>query len=114
MISDPLSTEGGGTDIRQLGGYAAVTQELTPYAVAGFRFSLYDPNSDVFEQRQGDFQPHTQTVTTLSPVVGVQLPKRARLLFEYDFVRDYLGRTSTGVPTDMRNDTWTARLQVNL
>ena len=114
LISDPFSSAGGGSDVRQLGGYAAITQDVTPYGVAGFRYSVYDPNADVFEQRRGNFQPRTQTVRTLSPVVGLALPKRARLLFEYDFVRDYLGRTANGTPTDAKNDTWTVRLQGNL
>ncbi len=115
LVSDPYSsTSGGGSDIRQLGGYAAITQDITPYAVAGFRYSVYDPNADVFEQRSGNFQPKTQTVRTFSPVVGLEIPKRARLLFEYDFVRDYLGRTANGTPTDAKNDTWTVRLQGNL
>src|SRR5262249_20600658 len=114
LISDPLSATTGGSDIRQLGGYVAITQDVTRYGVAGFRFSVYDPNADVFEQRRGDFSPRTQTVRTLSPIAGVALPNRARLTFEYDFVRDYLGRTVAGVPTDAKNDTWTVRLQGNL
>jgi len=114
LVADPLSTTSGGSDIRELGGYAAITQDITRFAVAGFRYAVYDPNADVFEQRRGNFQPRTQTVTTYSPVVGLEWPKRGRLLFEYDFVRDYLGRTASGVPTDAKNDTWTVRLQVNL
>jgi hypothetical protein len=108
--SDPV----GGVDVRQLGGYAAVTQEITPYAFAGFRASTYDPNADVLEHRQNRQLPKTQTIRTLSPVVGVRLPKRARLFFQYDFTRDYLARDATGVPTDAKNDAWTARLQVDL
>jgi hypothetical protein len=114
LVSDPLSSSSGGVDVRQLGGYAAVTQDITRYGFAGFRFSVYDPNADVFEQRRGNFLPRTQTVRTFSPVVGLAVPRWGRLLFEYDFVQDYLGRTASGVPTDARNDTWTARLQVNL
>ena len=47
-------------------------------------------------------------------MIGVRLPKRARLFFQYDFVHDYLGRDARGVPTDAKNDTWTGRLQVDL
>ncbi|HEX3594888.1 MAG TPA: hypothetical protein VHU80_07300, partial [Polyangiaceae bacterium] len=114
LVSDPVSTTGSGADVRQLGGYAAITQDVTRYGFAGFRFSVYDPNADVFEQRRGSFQPRTQTVRTFSPVVGLAHPRWGRLLFEYDFVQDYLGRTVSGVPTDAKNDTWTVRLQVNL
>ena len=114
LVSDPLSTSGGGSDVRQVGGYAALTQDVTRYGFAGFRFSVYDPNADVFEQRRGSFQPRTQTVRTFSPEIGVAYPRWGRLLFEYDVVRDYLGRNASGVPTDAKNDTWTVRLQVTL
>ena len=111
LVADPVSA---GVDIRELGGYAAVTQQVGPFGILGVRFSTYDPNADIFEERQGKLEPRTQTVKTVSLVGGVVLPRHARLLFEYDFVRDYLGRDSVGVPTDARNDTWTTRLQVNL
>jgi hypothetical protein len=109
--SDPVNDR---VDVRQLGGYAAITQEFTPYAFAGFRYSTYDPNADFLEQRQGKSLPKTQTVQMLSPLVGLALPKRARLFFQYDFVRDYLARDGSGVPTDAKNDVWTVRLQGNL
>jgi hypothetical protein len=109
--SDPIATT---LDQRQAGGYVALTQELTEHAVVGFRASLYDPNSDVIETRGGRLLPKTQTVKTYSPLVGFVLPNRARLLFQYDFVRDYLARDAVGVPTDADNDQWTLRLQVEL
>lgn len=110
LTADPVVTG----NVRELGGYAAITQQVTRYGLVGFRLSVYDPNSDAFESRAGNFVPKTQTVRTLSPVFGFELPDRARLLFEYDFIHDYLGRDRSGVPTDSRNDTWTARLQVDL
>jgi hypothetical protein len=109
--SDPV---GSGVDARQLGGYAALTQELWRYGVVGFRFSYYDPNSDVIEVRGGRALPKTQTLKTYSPLVGLVLPGRARLLLQYDFVRDYAARDLVGVPADAKNDQFTARLQVNL
>ena len=110
LTADPVVTG----NVREFGGYVALTQEVTRYGLVGFRFSVYDPNSDAFESRAGNFVPKTQTVRTLSPVVGLELRDRARLLFEYDFIHDYLARDRSGVPTDARNDTWTARLQVDL
>jgi hypothetical protein len=53
-------------------------------------------------------------VTTYSPLVGIQLPKRARLCFQYDIIKDHLARDVSGVPTDLKNNAWTLRLQVNL
>jgi hypothetical protein len=109
--SDPI---GSGVDARQLGGYVALTQELLRYGVVGFRFSYYDPNSDIIEVRGGRALPKTQTVKTYSPLAGLVLPGRARLLLQYDFVRDYAARDIVGVPADAKNDQFTARLQVDL
>jgi hypothetical protein len=109
--SDPVTT---GVDARQAGGYLALTQELTPYGMVGFRAAIYDPNSDIIETRGGRTSPKTQTVKTLSPLLGLVLPGRARLLLQYDFIRDYLARDSVGVPTDARNNQLTLRLQVEL
>jgi hypothetical protein len=109
--SDPVATT---LDARQAGGYVALTQEVTRWGVAGFRAAVYDPNSDIIETRAGKTLPKTQTVKTFSPLVGLVLPSRARLLFQYDFVRDYLARDAVGVPTDADNDQWTLRLQVEL
>ena len=109
--SDPVATS---MDARQAGGYIALTQDITEYGVVGFRASIYDPNSDVIETRAAKVLPKEQTVKTFSPLVGLTLPGRARLLFQYDFVRDYLARDEVGVPTDADNDQWTLRLQVEL
>lgn len=109
--SDPIAST---IDQRQAGGYLALTQEITQYGIIGFRASIYDPNADVLETRAGRILPRTQTVRTLSPLAGLVLPNRARLLFQYDFVRDYLARDAVGVPTDADNDQWTLRLQVEL
>ena len=51
-------------------------------------------------------------VQTFSPVVGVVLSNNARLLFQYDAIVDTLGRDARGVPTDLANDQWTVRSQV--
>lgn len=109
--SDPVPNR---LDTRQAGGFLALTQELTPYGVVGFRASVYDPNSDIIETRAGKTLPKTQTVKTLSPLVGLVLPERARLLLQYDFIRDYQARDKVGVPTDADNNQWTLRLQVEL
>lgn len=109
--SDPVAAA---APIRQAGAYVALTQELWRHGIVGFRASFYDPNSDVIETRADKALPKTQTVKTFSPLAGFQLPERARLLFQYDFVRDYLGRDELGVPADAENDQWTVRLQVQL
>ena len=110
-IADPVAT---GQDAREVGYYAAFTQEITPYGVIGFRYDFYDPNSDFTETRRAKTVPTSEAIHTYSPLVGLVLPKRARLVFQYDFIKDLLARDSRGVPTDFKNDEWTLRLQVNL
>jgi hypothetical protein len=109
-VSDPVAT---GIDARAIGLYAALVQEITPYGVVGFRLDYYDPNADVFDRRGGKLLPFSQAMTTYSPLAGFVLPDRAKLLFQYDLVRDALARDERGVPTDLRNDAWTIRLQVS-
>lgn len=111
FVSDPVVT---GVDVRQWGGYAALSQDITEYAVVAFRAELYNPNADVFDQRRGAFLPANQSIVTLSPAVGLALPRRARLLAQYDFIDDYLARDPIGVPKDAKNNQWTVRLQVEL
>jgi hypothetical protein len=109
--SDPIAA---GAPIRQAGGYVALTQQLWKRGLVGFRASFYDPNSDLLETRADRSLPKTQTVKVFSPLVGYELEERARLSFQYDFVRDYSGRDALGVPADAENDQWTLRLQVQL
>jgi len=111
FVADPVATNG---DARELGYYIAFTQEITPYAVVGFRLDHYDGNADFIESRRGRVVPASRSVTTYSPVIGAQLPDVARLTLQYDFIDDALGRTELGVPTDLRNNQWTLRLQVGL
>ncbi len=110
-VADPVFL---GQDVRELGAYAAVTQQVTRWGVVGFRYDYYDPNLDAFDRREGKLIPTRQVIQTFSPLVGLVLPGRARLLFEYDFVRDSLGRSTAGIPADLSNDAWTLRLQVSL
>ncbi len=109
FIADPIQT---GDKLRELGYYLAFTQEITRYGVVGFRYDVYDPNSDILEKRAGKLLPSSQQITTYSPMLGLVLPDHARLIFQWDIVDDYLARDSRGVPVDFKNNAWTLRLQV--
>jgi hypothetical protein len=111
QISDPVLL---GQDTRQLGAYASIVQELGKYFVAGFRWDVYDPNLDAFDSQAGKLVPRKQIVHTFAPMAGVVLPGHARLVFEYDFIRDGLARDARGLPTDLKNDAFNLRLQVDL
>ena len=110
-VADPVLT---GTDVRELGYYVGIVQELTPYGVVGFRYDVYDPNADFLDKRGGRIIPQSQSIETFSPLVGVVMPGRARLLFQFDVIKDHFARDPRGVPTDLMNNAWTLRLQVQL
>jgi hypothetical protein len=111
LPADPVSS---GVDVREAGGYVALSQGITEYGLVGFRYGVYDPNSDLLETRVAKLVPKLQTVSTASILAGVVLPDRARLTFQYDLIKDYLARDQVGVPTNADNDQWTLRLQVEL
>ncbi|HET9934527.1 MAG TPA: hypothetical protein VFQ35_27675, partial [Polyangiaceae bacterium] len=112
FVADPVAPPG--IDLREFGWYVGILQPVTEYGIVGFRAEYYDPNADSSEQRAAKILPLKNSVRTYSPLVGLQLPKRARLLFQYDIIRDHLARDAQGVPTDLQNDAWTLRLQVHL
>jgi hypothetical protein len=111
FVADPVTT---GNDVRELGAYAAFVQEVMRYGLVGFRFDYYDPNADFFQATSGKLVPVSQAISTFAPVVGVQLPDRARLVFEYDAVKNLLGLDTRGVPTNLPLNWFAVRLQVQL
>jgi hypothetical protein len=111
FVADPIAT---GADARELGWYVAFVQEVTKWGVAGVRVDHYDPNADLFDQRRGKLIPADASVRTYSPLAGLVLPDRVRLLVQYDAIVDKLARDAEGVPTDLRNDQITVRLQGEL
>jgi hypothetical protein len=103
-----------GQDTRELGYYLGFVQEVTPYGAVGFRTDFYNPNADFLGFQSGKLVPVSQRMRTYSPLVAFVIPGHARLVFQYDFIRDFLGRDATGVPNDLANDAWTLRLQGEL
>jgi hypothetical protein len=110
-VADPIAT---GTNLREIGWYVAYVQEVTRYGFVGLRVDAYNPNGDATTQLGGVLLPVNQTITTWSPLVGLVLPDRARLLFEYDHVLNHEGLNSLGVPTGLPEDQWAVRLQVEM
>jgi hypothetical protein len=110
-VADPITT---GLDAREIGYSVGFQQEIGKYAVVGFRTDYYDPNADWFERQSGKLVPYRQTVRTFSPMAAFVLPGRARAVVQYDVIRDAMGRNALGVPTDLKNNALTMRLQVEL
>jgi hypothetical protein len=108
--SDPVLL---GIDTRQLGWYAGFHHHFQKWALVGFRYDVYEPNADVFDKRGGKLIPFSQKVTTISPLIGFVVP-HAKLLLQYDVIDNRLARDPVGVPTKLRSNTLTLRLQVEL
>jgi hypothetical protein len=105
-----------GRDQRQSGFYAAATQEIGPNAVVGFRFDYYRPEIDRTELQGGELVRSHEAFTTYTMLAGGRLTLgrvEGRLIAEYAIQRDPLGRDASGRPSDLRNDTFTARAQVS-
>ncbi len=111
FVADPVAS---GIDVREFGFNVAVAQDITARAVVGLRLDVYNPNADSTDSRAGQLLPSSQVVTTLSPLIGVRIGDRTRLTLQYDRTFDKLARDASGVPTDLKNDQVTARLQVDL
>lgn len=107
-VADPFAR---GNDLRELSWYVAAIQDVTPWGFVGVRYDQYDPNSDLTDNRRGQSVPADATIKTASPIVGARWPGYGRLTFEYDAVKDKLARDVRGVPTDLKNNQWTLRVQ---
>jgi hypothetical protein len=110
-VADPILT---GLNQRELGFYVAGLQEVTRYGMLGFRYDYYDPNSNAFDTRGGRLYPYSQAIQTTSILGGVALPDRARLVIQYDVVRNHLARDALGIPKNFPSNACTVRLQVQL
>jgi hypothetical protein len=111
LVADPVAS---GVSLREVGWYVAYAQEVTKWGLVGLRVDAYNPNGDATAQRGSSLLPVDQTITTWSPIVGLVLPERARLVFEYDRVLNHSGISATGVPTELAEDQWALRLQVEM
>jgi hypothetical protein len=110
-VADPTLTQ---QDQREMGFYVALIQQITKWGEVGLRYDYYDPNFDAFDKRQAKLLPFTEAITTWSPMAALVLPDRARLIIQYDAIKNAFARTNVGVPTSLKDDIFTLRLQVQL
>jgi hypothetical protein len=110
LPADPVAV---GRNLRELGGYVALTQELSPYAAIGVRYDRYNPDVDARQQAGADPVPLDSSFSTLAVAVAVRYPPWGRLTVEYDHNTNALGRTLSGVATTLGSDALTLRAQVS-
>ena len=112
-VADPVLL---GRDQRGLGWYAAIKQEFTRYVEAGVRFDNYHPSLDRTEFYDGVSVITRHHYRTVTPGVALRLPlsqwAQARLLAEYAFQQNTLGRDADGRPAHLDNDTFRLRAEV--
>jgi hypothetical protein len=97
---------------RELGWYAALTQQLTPWAMVGVRYDLYNPDRDASESRVGRVFTRDRTFRTLA-LAAAFTSAYGRLMVEYDVNRNHQGRDLQGQPTNLRDNALIVRGQVN-
>jgi hypothetical protein len=108
-IADPIASQ---RDIREFGYYVALTQELTPWAAVGIRYDYYNPDRDSNDLRYGLQVVKDASYSTLAIAAAARFPGYARLIAEYDHNTNADGRTPSGLPTTLKNDSFTLRAEV--
>jgi hypothetical protein len=106
--ADPVSL---GRDVREMGFYVGVTQEVTRYAMVGVRYDHYDPDQDGAEQRGLALVPRDASYSTLAFAAALRYAP-GRLILEYDRNDNALGRTPAGIPTTLADDQLALRGEV--
>jgi hypothetical protein len=109
FVADPIVAT---RDLRELGFYVAVTQELTEWAQVGVRYDVYDPDRDANDLRGGVQVPKDGSYSTIAGTVAARYRGYGRLIAEYDHNTNALGRNSNGTPTTLASDQFILRAEV--
>lgn len=109
-IADPIAA---GRDLRELGYYVGITQELSPYVRIGLRYDFYDPDADAQEQRGTERVPLSIAFSSLTATLAGCYSRYGRLSVEYQHNRNALGRTPTGIPITLGRDVLLVRAQAS-
>jgi hypothetical protein len=107
--ADPVAA---GRNLRELGWYVAVTQQLTRWAAVGVRYDRYDPDADRTEKIAAQIVPRDLTLSTLSLTAAAMYAPYVRLTFEYDHNTNALARAPSGAPATLGAEQATFRAQV--
>jgi hypothetical protein len=102
----------GAASVRELGYYAALTQGIGSHLVLGVRYDHYNPDRDATETRVGKLVTRDRSLDTLALAAALVVPY-GRLMLEYDRNRNHQGRDLVGRPTNLEDDAFIVRGQVN-
>lgn len=106
--SDPIAAT---RDLRQLGYYVGVSQEMTRFALVSIRYDRYNPDADAREQQPFAIVPRDPSMSTWAFAVSARA-RAARLVAEYDHRTNALGRDASGAPTNLLDHSLTLRAEV--
>ena len=112
LIADPYGPLG--RDLREWGYYVAAVQNLGPHFRLGLRYDHYNPDLDSTDRQAAVTVPSSQEISTVSAavaLVGKAGALSGRLVAEYDWVSDHQGRSTSGLPTDLKNNAFTLRAE---
>jgi hypothetical protein len=107
----PADPVGIGRDVRELGFYAGLTQEITRWAMVGLRYDRYDPDADASVQQAKNRVPSDSSFSTIAVTAAFRWAP-ARVIVEYDHNHNALGRSAGGLPTTLGDDLFAARAEV--
>jgi hypothetical protein len=112
LPADPYGSLG--RDVREMGYYLALVQDLGKYLQAGVRYDHYDPDRDSTDRVAGTFLLSSQAVSTVALALAVRLKIGGltnRLLAQYDINRNHSGRDQAGLPTNLASNAFTLRAE---
>lgn len=107
IVADPVAAT---HDLRELGWYVGVTQELTRWAQIGVRYDRYDPDADAREREPFALVPRDLSFATWSFMAAARVPY-GRLVAQYDLRSNALGRDASGAPATLADDSFTLRAE---
>ncbi len=108
FVSDPVAAT---RDVRQLGYYVGMSQELTRWALVSVRYDRYAPDADAREQEPFAVVPRDSAITTWSFALAGRFGP-GRLVAQYDKRENKLGRDVAGRPATLADDAFTVRAEV--
>lgn len=105
--ADPIATA---RDLRELGFMLGVVQHVTRHALVGARYDFYDADRDATAQLGTTLVGVHRQFSTLA-LLAAALHGPARLSIEYDFAKNPLGLSTSGVPITRSDDRLIVRAQ---
>jgi len=108
FVADPVVAA---RDLREIGWYIGVHQELTKWAMIGVRYDRYDPDADATEREPYALVPRSLAQSTWSFSAAGRLTF-ARLIAQFDHRQNTLGRDANGAPARLADDSFTLRAEV--